>query len=301
MDEFKDEPRSLPCSAEEAKYMPVMVQLHLVDAALAKNSLPRKDFYRQYSVTPKRQTPEEDRTPPPPIYSRGALTKLEKEWALSVAKALKQFYAGRVIIRKSEAEQLGVLGEDPEYWSSKANEWQDEGWKLMVEMGGRKQLELDGEAEEGYALEMLASPLQSPSLPSSADDLPHIATDLHKAAIHSSDLLSNDTRSAPNHKPDSLARSTKGRKRTFTNENNHEQESSNQTGRKKRQPRAILAADHQQEPIPTTETTRDPGRKVPKASRTNAKVRPKRKNISKTLSVPRSLPWKLRPRVKTNT
>ena len=36
MDESEDEPRSLPCSPEEAKYMPVMVQLHLVDAALIK-------------------------------------------------------------------------------------------------------------------------------------------------------------------------------------------------------------------------------------------------------------------------
>ena len=94
--------------------MPVMVQLHLVDAELRKDSLPRQDFYRQYSVTPERQTPEEERTPPPPIYSRGVLLKIEKEWALSVAKALKQFYAGRVMLRKFEAEQHGVLGEDPE-------------------------------------------------------------------------------------------------------------------------------------------------------------------------------------------
>ena len=310
MDDFEDEPRSLPCSAEEAKYMPVMVQLHLVDAALEKGSLPREDFYRQYSVTPERQTPEEERTPLPPIYSRGKILKLEKEWALSVAKALKQFYAGRVLLRKDEAEQHGVLGESPEYWSSKANEWQDEGSKLLLEIANREQLELNGEAEEGYALAMLASPLQSPCLPSSDDDLPHIATDLHKAAIPSSDLLSKGTRpsqlhaeashepsqSAPNHNPDSLSRSTKGRKRTFTDDDSHEQESSNQTRRTKRQPRAISAADNKEEPNPTTGTARDLGRNVPKATSTNAKTRPRRNNKSKTSSAPRSLPWKLRSR-----
>ena len=310
MDDFEDEPRSLPCSAEEAKYMPVMVQLHLVDAALGKDSRPREDFYRQYSVTPERQTPEEERTPPPPIYSRGELIRAEKEWALSVAKAVKQFYAGRVMIRKHEAEQPGVLEESPEYWSSKANEWQDEGWKLLLEIVERERLELNGEAEEGYARAMLASPLQSPCLPSSDDDLPHVATDLHKAAIPSSDILSMDTRpsqlhaeashepshSAPNHNSDSLSCSTKGRKRTLTDDNSHEQESSDQARRTKRQRRAIPVADHKQEPNPPTETTRDPGGDVTKASRTNAKVIPRRRKSSKTSSALRSLPWKLRSR-----
>ena len=310
MDDFEDDPRSLPCSAEEAKYMPVMVQLHLVDAALGKDSRPREDFYRQYSVTPERQTPEEERTPPPPIYSRGELIEAEKEWALSVAKAIKQFYAGRVMIRKHEAEQSGVLEESPEYWSSKANEWQDEGLKLLVEIVERERLELNGEAEEGYARAMLASPLQSPYLPSSDDNLPHIATDLHKAAIPSSDLLSKDTsasqlhaeashepsESPPNHIPKSLSSSKKGRQRTLTDDNSHKRGSSDQTRRTRRQLRAILAADHKQEPISTTETTRDRGRNVPKASRTNAKVKPRRKKISKTSSAPRSLPWKLRSR-----
>ena len=314
MDGLEDEPRSLPCSAEEAKYMPVMVQLHLVDAALGTDSRPREDFYRQYSVTPERQTPEEERTPPPPIYSRGALAKLEKEWALSVAEALKQFYAGRVMIRKFEAEQHGLLEEDPEFWSSKASEWQDEGWRLMVKMGRREQLELNGEAEEGYALEMFASPLQSPYLPSSDDDLPHVATDLHKATNPGSDLLSMDTRpsqlhaeashepshSAPNHNPDSLSRSTKGRKRTLADDNSHEQESSDQIRHTKRQPRAILAAKHKQEPIPSTKPRRNPRRNVPKISRTNAKARPRRNNIAKTSSAPRSLPWNLRSRSTTS-
>ena len=309
MDEFEDEPRSLPCSAEEAKYMPVMVQLHLVDAALGKDSRPREDFYRQYSVTPERQTPEEERTPPPPIYSRGALAKLEKEWALSVAKALKQFYAGRVLIRKFEAEQPGVLAEDPEYWSSKASEWQDEGWRLLVEIGGREQMELNGEAEEGYALEMLASPLQ-PRLPSSDDEFSQVATNLHKDTIPSSDLLSNDTRpsqlhaeashepsqTASNHNPNSPARSLKVRKRAVADANSRGQENSDQIRRTKRQPRAIIAADHKQEPVPTTETAREPGRNVSKASRASAKARPRRKNVSKFSSAPRSLPWKLRSR-----
>ena len=310
MDESEDELRSLPCSAEENKYMPVMVQLHLVDAALEENFLPREDFYRQYPVTPERLTPEAERTPPPPILTPGEILEAEKTWAARVAKGLGQFYAGRVLLRKDEAERHGVLGESPEYWSLKANEWQDEGWKLIVETLKRERLELNGEAEEGYARVMLASPLQSPCLPSSDDALPHIATDLHKATIPSSDLLSMGTRpsqlhakashepshTAPDHNPDSLSRSAKGRKRTLTDDNSHEQGSSNQTRRTRRQPRAILAADHKQEPIPTTEPTRDLGRNVPKASRINAKVRPRRKKLSKTSSAPRSLPWNLRSR-----
>ncbi|KAM0805825.1 hypothetical protein BDR22DRAFT_187967 [Usnea florida] len=153
---------------------------------------------------------------------------------------------------------------------------------------------------------MLARPLQSPCLPSSNDEPPYAAIDLHNSTVPSSDLLSTDTRpsqlhaeaahkpshSAPNHNPNSLARSTKGRKRTLTDDDNHEEESSHQTRRTKRQPQAILAADHKQEPIPTTETTRDRGRNVPKASRTTANARPRRKKSFNFSSAPRSLPWK---------
>ena len=48
------------------------------------------------------------------------------EWAARVAKGIRQFYAGRVLLRKFEAEQHGVLAEDPNFWASKASEWQDE-------------------------------------------------------------------------------------------------------------------------------------------------------------------------------
>lgn len=177
MDESDDESRSLPCSNEEAKAgMPVMVQLHLVNAALEKNPQPREDFYRQYSVTPERRTPEGERTPPPPTYSPAEILRSSKAYAAKVAKGLKQFHAGRVMLRKEEAGQYGVLEEDPDYWASKIDHWHDEGWRLMKEMGRRKKLELKGEAKEGYALTMLSSPLQS-NLPTLTKGQKRIRTD----------------------------------------------------------------------------------------------------------------------------
>ena len=139
MDSLDGEPVSLPCSNEEARVgMPAMVQLHLVDAALAKNPHPREDFYRQYSVTPERQTPERERTPPPPTYSRGTLLAQEKAFAAGVATTLKKFHVGRVKLREEEAEQQGVPEEDPEYWSSQAEKWQGELWRLIKEMDKRQ-------------------------------------------------------------------------------------------------------------------------------------------------------------------
>ena len=117
MDDLNYVPVSMPCSNEEARTgMPSIVQLHLVNAALEKNPHPRDDYYRQYSVTPERRTPEGERTPPPPTYTHEEILKKRKDWAPRVAKGLKQFHAGRVILRK-EAERDRVLEGDPEYWS----------------------------------------------------------------------------------------------------------------------------------------------------------------------------------------
>lgn len=307
MDEFEDEPRSLPCSAEEAKYMPVMVQLHLVDAALEQLPPPREDFYRQYSVTPERQTPEGERTPQFPTYDREAYLKAEKKYALDISETLGKFHAGRLLLRKEETEDRGTVEEDRDYWILKGAYWQDELWDLLQETGRRKKLELKGEAEEGYALAMLSSPLQSPSLLPMDGSLPEVAQQSKTSnevgeegpgtGTRSSQIDAASLQGPPQTEPPQnshhLSRSTKGQKRKFTDGDDHEEESSDQIRRTKRRPRA---AEQAQGPIPTTETTRDLGRNTPKASKTKAKVRPGRKNISKTSSAPRSLPWKLRPR-----
>ena len=285
MDESDDEPVSLPCSNPEAKIgLPTLVQLHLVNAGLERNPRPRDDFYRQYSVTPERKTPEEERTPPPPVYSPGTVREKRKAWATRVAKGLKQFHAGRVLLRKEEAEQDKVLEEDPEYWSLKAKRWQDEGTRLVREMGKRKGLELKGEAKEGYALAMLASPLQSPSPPPSDGSRPEVAQELKKTTAICDRLPEINTRPSqppagpaqgssrptPEPNPDYLPSPTKGHKRTRAEVEGYEEEDMDQSSRVKRQRKEIATAQQKG---------------------------PKRKNVpSKVALAQRTLPWKLRSR-----
>ncbi|CAF9936677.1 hypothetical protein IMSHALPRED_010853 [Imshaugia aleurites] len=285
MDESDDEPVSLPCSNPEAKIgLPTLVQLHLVNTGLEKNPDPRDDFYRQYSVTPERKTPEEERTPPPPVYSPGTKIKKRKARAARVAEGLKQFYAGRVMLRKEAAEQDGVLQEDPDYWSSKIERWQDEGTRLVREMGKRKGLELKGEAKEGYALAMLASPLQSPSPPPSDSSQSKFAQKLKGSTAISDRLPEINTRpsqppagpaqgsSQPTPEPNSdcLPSPTKGHKRTRAEVEGNEEEDVDQSSRTKRQRKEITTAQQKG---------------------------PKRKNVpSKAALTQRTLPWKLRSR-----
>ena len=307
MDESEDEPRSLPCSAEEAKYMPVMVQLHLVDAALEKLPLHREDFYLQYPVTPERQTPEGERTPPPPVYSPGTILKSEKGWAADVSKTLAQFHAGRLLLRKEETEDHGTLEEDPDYWSSKATDWQGELWKLMIEMGKRKKLELKGEAEEGYALAMLSSPLQSPSLRPMDGSLPEVAqhskmsnkiSDGGPDTSMCSSQLDAGSLQGPSHtKPDPnshyLRSLTKGVKRTRTAVEDHEEGSLDQISRAKRPRREIATAKQKHKPLPATKSAQDPGERTPNISLTNTPVQPRWKNILKASLAHCTLPWRL--------
>ena len=309
MNDSDGEPGLLPCSAEEARIgMPTIVQLHLVDATLEKSPQPREDFYRQYSVTPERQTPEEERTPQPPIYTPGAFLKNRKDWAASVAKGLKQFHAGRVMLRK-ETERYGILEEDPDYWSAKASHWQDEMWKLMKELGKRKKRELKGEAEEGYAQAMLLSPPQSQSPPLSNGSLPGIAQQLKTFTAISSGLPKNSTRpsqfhegppqgqlqTTPEHNPDHLPTPTKDQKRTLTEVESDEEKSVNQPSPTKRQCRAIATTQQKQQLVSATRSTQRQRRPMSEASQSKDKGAPSRKDLP-VFSAQRTLPWKLRPR-----
>lgn len=101
-----------------------MVQLHLVDAELEKNP-----------VTPERRKPIEARTPPPPLYFLGTSLPIRKDWAMRVAAGLKQLHAGRVMLKKEEAERREDLEGEPDYWDLKADQWQDFGWNLYKRVG----------------------------------------------------------------------------------------------------------------------------------------------------------------------
>ncbi|CAF9919810.1 MAG: hypothetical protein ALECFALPRED_001308 [Alectoria fallacina] len=312
MDESDSEPVSLPCSAPEAKIgLPVMVQLHLVDAVLKKNPQPREDFYRQYSVTPERRRPQEERTPPPPSYSPETILRKSKAWAATVAKSLKRFHAGRVMLRKEEAEQHGVLEEDPDYWESQAKDWQGELWRLMKEMGKRKVWELKGEAEEGYAMSMLLSPLQSLSPPPSNGSLLEVAQHSKVTTAISDELPETSTRSlqphagpsqgplqlTPEHNPDCLPTSTKNQKRARIEFEGYEEESLEQSSRTKRQRRVTATARRKGELAPAIKSPQGLEKNMSKFSRTKTEEGAERKNLSpKAPLAQRTLPWKLRPR-----
>ena len=162
IEEEEEELRSLPCSAPEAKAgLRTFVQLYLVNDGLEKNPVPREDFYRQYSETSEPQTPTDEPITPPLTYEESL--QESKDLAARVAKGIKQFYEGRVLLRREEAEQQEDLEQDLNYWNSKIKQWRDFVWPLLLEVEKRKRKELDGEAEEGYAEAMLLSPVQPPS------------------------------------------------------------------------------------------------------------------------------------------
>ena len=311
MDDSDVEPRSLPCSNPEAKVgLPVIVQLHLADAGLEKNPYPREDFYRQYSITPERQTPEEERTPPPPIRSTEEILQDSKDWATGFADTLKKFHAGRIMLRKFEAEQHGVYQEDPDYWSAQAEDWQAELWTLVKEMGKRKKRELKGEAKPGYAQAMLLSPLQSPSPLPLFSTVPKVLQHLKPSTAMNHESPEIDRRPSqpheepsqellqpiPEHDPSDLHTFSKAQKRKRSDDRDQEDESSELTGHSKRQ-RRQMTIPQGQELASATKMTQEPDKTVPKASRTKAHEEAKRHSFTaKTpLAQPR-LPWKLRSR-----
>ena len=327
MEDLDDEPGSLPCSAEEVKFgWPVMVQLQFVDAGLEKNPYPREDFYRQYSVTPEQQppeeaytpspllyspraaaqrqrkTPEEEQAPPPCRYSPRAAAQRNKDWAQEVAKDLKQFYAGRVLLRTEEAGRQGDFEGDAEYWDSKADHWEAEMFRLSKEMGNRVRRELEGEAEEGYAKAMLFSPLQSPSSTPLSRDPPEVAQSLKSTIAISNQSPENTKRPSrpqavlsqqppplrPGHSPDQLSTLPKGQKRTCNEIESREEETLEDSSSVKRQ---------KQEPVSVLKSTQSLGKKTMNASQTKTKKALNMKGLlAKAPVSEHHLPWKLRSR-----
>ena len=267
MDDIEEMPQSLPCSAPEAKTgLPPIVQLYLVDEALERNPEPREDFYRQDSITPDTETP------PPEI-----ILQESKDFAAMVAKSLKQFHAGRVMLRKEEAEQHGDLEQDPEYWVSKAYRWRKLGTVCSAEWRKRKKKEREMEAEKGYADALLLSPAQSLS-PAPSGRVPS------ESLQHSKPIAATSSGSPDNNMYSSqpLARTSqepselksgyncddpptlpKDRKRKISEVEDQEPKSLERTCRTKRQRRGIAATQQKQEPVPNTKSTEGIERTMP--------------------------------------
>ena len=296
MDDTEEELRSLPCSAPEAKVgLPTIVQLYLVDEGLEKNPIPREDFYRQYSATSEPQTPTDLPITPPLTYEESL--QESKDLAARTAKGLAQFYEGRVLLRREEAEQHGDVEQDLDYWNSKAKQWHDFGWPLFVEVGQRRRKELNGEAEKGYAEAMLLSPVQPPSSAHLDHGLPEVTQQSKHPTPKSS--RSPEICMHPSHPParpakkrsqsrpgcnnDDLPTLPKGQKRKHNEIEDQEQKSLEHTCRTKRQRRGIATTQQKQEPVPDTKSTQGMGRAMPQLRSTKTHGRTRCKVLSPPL------------------
>ena len=284
MDDVEEVPRSLPCSAPEAKVgLPTIVQLDLVDDGLKRNPEPREDFYRQY--TPELPTPTEEEN-----------LQETKDFAERVAEGLKLFYAGRVLLRREEAEQHGDLDQDqdPDYWQSKADRLQEFGTDCLEEWRKRKKKERKGEAEKGYADALLLSPEQSLS-PAPSGRVPSETTQQSKpfATISSGSPNINMHPSRPlartsqepleftlRYNRDDPPTLPKGQKRKHGEVEDQEQKNLEHTSRSKRQRRGIATTQQKQEPAPDTKSTQRMGRTMPQLPGTKARGRTRRKILS---------------------
>ena len=293
MDDVEEELRSLPCSAPEAKTgLGTIVQLSLVNKGLKRNPVPREDFYRQYPETSEPQTPTDLPATPPLTYEERL--QESKDLAARTAESLSQFYEGRVLLRREEAEQHGDLEQDIDYWTSKAEQWDDFGWPLYVEVGERRRKELNGEAEKGYAEAMFLSPVQpaspaplergllgvtqqskppTPKSNRSPETCMHPSRPLRRPAKERS-------QSTPGYNNDHLPTLPKGQKRKHNKIEDQEQKSLEATCRIKRPRREIATTQQKQEPVLDIKRTHGMGRSMPQLRSTKPCSRTRRKFLS---------------------
>lgn len=304
------EPITRPNSAIDG--FPSSCQVQYVNEGLEKNPHPREDFYRQFSVTPERQTPEDQRTPhwptPDPEEYREAADGAEE-----AANSLKRFYAGRVLLRRDPNGSM-VCGHDPAHWRSKAKEWLDEVQKLEKQYERRIVQEQRGKAEKGYAQALLLSPLQLPFPQASGETL---RATVPKTEGQTSAIISlpkqpiAKTRSqqrkkgphpqqpTPDHSSDSFTEVTKNRKRSRAGFGRQEDDERNldQARLRKRQRREMTGPTPTQKPDPVARTARASRKKNLKVSKASTKAAGKRKKLLSPMSqTPRVLPWDLRSR-----
>ncbi|CAF9919814.1 MAG: hypothetical protein ALECFALPRED_001310 [Alectoria fallacina] len=304
------EPVSRPKSTING--FPSFCQVQLVNKALEKNPHPRKDFYRQFSITPERQTPESQRTPQWSI-SDPAEYREAADCAEEARDSLKRFYAGRVLLRK-DPDRFMACGCNAAYWRSKAKEWLDEIQNLQEEYETRIEQEQRGEAEKGYAQAVLSSPLQSPSRSPSDDTLRvaapnikrqkpvfvrHPQQPIGKSRSQSRKKLPHPQQPTPNHSSDSISKVTKGRQRSRDGLGRGEKDESslNQKRLRKRQRRETTDPPPTHQSDPVTKTGRGPRKRNWNISKASTEGTSKRKKLpSSTFQAPRVLPWDLRSR-----
>ena len=276
MDDLEEVPRSLPCSAPEAKVgLPTIVQLDLVDEGLKRKPEPREDFYRQYTPTPELQTPKE-------------ILQEAKDFAAKVAEGLKKYYAGRVLLRREEAVQHQDLEKDPDYWISKAYQWQEFGTDCFAERRKRKKKEKKGEAEEGYADALFLSPAQALS-PAPSGRVPSETTQQSKPFAATSSG-SSDVNMHPSQPLAGISQVPleplpgytlpKGWKRKHSEVEDQEQKSLEHTLQTKRQRRGIATTQQKQTPVPATKSTQGLRRSMRQLCSTKAHSRTTRKVLS---------------------
>ena len=287
MDNIEEELRSLPCSAPEAKAgLRTIVQLSLVNEGIKRNPVPREDFYRQYPETSEPQTPTD--LPITPYEER--LQEI-KELAAEVAKDLKLFHKGRVLLRTEEAEPREDLEEDLAYWDSKIKQWREFAWPLLLEVGERKEKELNGEAEKGYAEAMLLSPVQPPSPAPLDRGLLEVTQQPKRESNNSPEICMHPlqphrrpakerSQSTPGYNNDDLPTLPKGQKRKHYQTEDQEQKSSEATCRSKRPRRGVATTQQKQEPTPETKRTQGMKRTMPQLRSTKTYGRTRRKFLS---------------------
>ena len=285
-------------------------QLQLVDEGLKKNPHRRKDFYRQFSITPERQTPESQRTPDWP---RPDPEEFEEaaEGAYEAAKSLKRFYTGRVLFRNDPNGSM-ICGYTPAYWRSKTNEWLNEVQKLEEQYEQRLDQEQKGGPKEGYAEALLLSPL--PSSPAANGNFRSPTPNTKKREPVISKLPLNSTarirpqprkkrpylqRPTPNDSSETFSEVAKSRKRSHggSGRSDEDEKSLNQTYPKKRQRRMKPGPMPTHKSDPVAMTARQLRTKNWTISKANTKEASQRKKLSSVASQPpRSLPWNLRSR-----
>ncbi|KAM0805829.1 hypothetical protein BDR22DRAFT_829423 [Usnea florida] len=283
-------------------------QLQLVNRGLKINPHRREDYYRQFSVTPERQTPESQRTPDWPRPDPEEFREVT-DAAWEAAKSFKRFYKGRVLFREDPDASM-ICGYTTAYWQSKTKEWLNEVQRLEEQYEQRLDQEKKGGAHRGYAEALLRSP---PPSPPAADGISRTPTPMTKegdpavsgASLNSTAKLSPQTHRispylqqlTPNDSSETVREVASGRKRSHGRSRRCDEhgKSLNQIQSKKRQQRVKRGPKqtHESDPVPMS------GRQIRtknwKISKANAKEASQRKKLSSVASrTPRSLPWNLR-------
>ena len=285
-------------------------QLQLVDEGLERKPHRREDFYREFSVTPERQTPESQRTPNWPRSDPEEIREAA-DVAWKAALSLKRFHTGRVLFRKDPNGSM-ICGYTTAYWQSKTKEWLNEVRKLEEQYEQRLDQEQKGGAHEGYAEALLLSP--PPSSPAD-DGISRTPTPNTKERDPAGSRLSlNPTarsppqshkissslqQPTPNDSSETISEVANGRKRSRGGSRRCDEDGKglNQIQSKKRQQRVKRGPkpSHKSDLVPMS------GRQIRtknwRVSKASAKEGSQRKKGSSVASqTPRSLPWNLRSR-----